>query len=175
MDETVRTDGNDLLLCVRFKGVFAEPMEVADFPFDVQALRISICMNTRSDGPLPVNFVMSSRSRAIISSDGMALVANLYEVVPTGVPGCDLFVTTENSGSEGREFPTCQVDTMLRRRPGFVMLNVPLPMGCICFMSGFTFLVPVTQQSTKLSVSLTLVLTASAYKYVVSNMLPAIN
>ena len=52
----VRREGDDLVLRFRVSGVFVEVMELQEYPFDVQALTISIQLNCRTNGPMPVRF-----------------------------------------------------------------------------------------------------------------------
>ena len=50
--------GQDLSLNCRWEGVFFEEFELQQFPFDRQALTISLSINSRTRGMLPVEFVL---------------------------------------------------------------------------------------------------------------------
>lgn len=58
VDSKVLTRGNDLVLVMRYDGVFTEVYELDDFPCDHQALTITFNINCRISGPLPVELVV---------------------------------------------------------------------------------------------------------------------
>ena len=50
----VQKRGNDLVIAVRFAGEFSEVFELENYPFDVQGLTITLNINCRYHGPMPV-------------------------------------------------------------------------------------------------------------------------
>jgi hypothetical protein len=163
----VRREGDDLVLRFRVSGQFVEVMELQEFPFDVQALTFSIQLNCRTTGPMPVRFGVPSDLETSIDSEGMALISLEYERL-----GGMVVEATEVERAKGRTFPTLRVSMMLKRRPVSVLINCALPMGIFAFLSGLQFLIPVSDQGTRLEVTLNLILTTAAYKYAISTMTP---
>merc|ERR1719230_2514937 len=72
-------------------------------------------------------------------------------------------------------YPTIVISARVYRRQGFVLLNVALPMSVFVLLSVLQFAVPPDEQDSRLAVTLTLVLTAAAYKYTVAGMMPSIS
>ena len=54
MDFTMQVDDNDVHLKSRWEGRFHEDMELQDFPADTQALKMSLCINCRTKGMMPL-------------------------------------------------------------------------------------------------------------------------
>ena len=79
----VRVDGDDLLLCTRFRGDFLQVMELREYPFDTQNLTVVMACNCRVDGPLPVWFAVSetrAKEPVHLSEEGAAYVEQSYAV-----------------------------------------------------------------------------------------------
>jgi hypothetical protein len=64
---------------------------------------------------------------------------------------------------------------VIHRFPEFYIWNIAVPMLFLTSMGAASFLIPADALADKLSVSLTLLLTAAAYKIVVSSSLPQIS
>merc|ERR1712151_1146994 len=79
-----------------------------------------------------------------------------------------------NLSGRHRTYPIMNVTMDVQRRPVYYMWNVVVPLLSFVLMAFTTHFVPCTEVADRLSLSLTLVLTAAAYKFVVSGMLPAI-
>ena len=73
VDKLVRCEGDDVLIACRWEGVFFERYELYDFPFDLQALTMSLSINCRTTGPIPASFACSSDSGTTVSSDEQLL------------------------------------------------------------------------------------------------------
>ena len=72
-------------------------------------------------------------------------------------------------------FGNLQVKLQVKRRPAFFIYNVSIPMALFAWMSLVSFALPVDDGGSRLSVSLTLVLTTAAYKFVVAQSIPAVS
>ena len=156
------------MLWLRVKGDFLEVMELEMYPFDQQALTVSIGLTTRLDGPFPVKFVADQRAKTSLQPDGFKLVETEY------VCGEVVLLGTE-TGTEGRRFPRLNISVMISRRPAYALVNVALPLGIVALLAGLQFLVPLEEMESRLSISLTLLLTTAAYKFTISTMVPAIS
>ena len=64
---------------------------------------------------------------------------------------------------------------LVGRQPTFYLLNVGLPVFFFAPMAMLQFGVPRDQVDARLSVSLAIVLTATAHKYTVSSLVPAVS
>ena len=56
--KVLQEDG-DLELRLYYSGKFHESLELQDYPFDDQYLTVSLCINCRRDGKMPVRFAIS--------------------------------------------------------------------------------------------------------------------
>ena len=165
----VRREGDDLVLRFRVSGVFGEVMELQEYPFDVQALTFSIQLNCRTSGPMPVRFAVPADLEQSVDEQGCALIAIEYER-QAGL----IVEATEVERAKNRAFPTLRVSMMLKRRPESVLVNCAAPMGIFALLSGLSYLIPVSDQGTRLELTINLILTAAAYKYAISTMTPAV-
>ena len=82
---------------------------------------------------------------------------------------------TTIGASAKRRFPAVHFRACVSRRPGFVMLNVMLPTAVIALLSVTTFLVEIELTISKLDLSVTILLTAVAFKYATAAYLPQIS
>jgi hypothetical protein len=102
-----------------------------------------------------------------VSQDGFDILQSAY------IQECTQVLSTV-TGTKDRVFPMLQCSLFVRRRHGYIIHNIAYPMGSFAFMAGFQFCVPAAATADRLSVSLTLVLTAAAYKTHISTMTPHI-
>ena len=137
------------------------------FPFDMQELSIDIAINCRSTGSFPVDFRVAPDAVFGASRNGFAL----YQCY-----GLDSRMTYLHrfTGDDPPSYPTITISARVYRKPEFVLVNVFLPIAVFVILTGLQFSVPVSDQDTRLSVSLTLVLTAAAYKFSIATMLPSV-
>jgi hypothetical protein len=153
---------------LRIKGEFLEVMQMENYPFDIQALTFTIGVSARRNGPFPVDFIADKRAKKSVQPDGFALVETEYRIQ-------ELVLRAGESGTEERRFPRLHASLMVQRRPGYALINVALPMAGVATLCFVQFLLPVTDITDRLSISLTLLLTAAAYKFAISTMIPAIS
>jgi hypothetical protein len=166
---TIVTRGDDLIMMLKITATFLEPMELENFPFDIQALTISVRAGCRVDGPFPISFVADGSERKFIQDHGIELITHEYQV------GGELAISAGEIGTEGRCFPWLKISVMVKRRPGYALWNVMLPTGAVAMMASLQFLVPLTDMGTRLETSLTLSLTAAAYKLCISSATPDVS
>eukprot|EP01046_Picozoa_sp_COSAG06_P036925 COSAG06_NODE_4121_length_4549_cov_6.008539_3_plen_209_part_00 len=173
-DINIVEKGNDLFVWLKIHGEYCEPMELENYPFDIQALTFSVRLGCRVDGPFPTRFVSSANtfpSGTSIQPDGVEPIIHEYEI------GDEVVVEATEMGSESRRFPRLNISVMVKRRPGYTLWSVVLPVGVIAMMANIPFLVPLTDihhMAVRLTVSLTLTLTAAAYKVAIESMTPNI-
>jgi len=168
MDSSIRTDGKDLIIDMRFNGTFIENMELQWYPFDEQTLNVSLALNCRSDGPMPSSFVVDDTTSKIVNADAIQRIEQEYSLEGAKT----MLLVAAHTGAAGRQFPTLQASILISRRSGYVLTNVALPMAVYAFMSLSQFSVPMTDTADRLSVSITLVLVVAAYKFSISSFIP---
>jgi len=169
LDSNVIKSGDDLVLSMRFEGEFFENMELESFPFDMQELSIDIAINCRPNGKLPVDLVVAQDAQIGVSEHGFAL-HQLYDL------DARMTYVERVTGDETSScYPTITISARVYRRPGFVIYNVIIPMAAFVIMAGMQFTIARDNQDARLAVSLTLVLTAAAYKFSISGMVPSIS
>jgi hypothetical protein len=169
LDQSVRAEGDDLVLNYRFEGSFSEVMEMEDFPMDVQDLTVSVCWNCRTTGMMPLEIVNSPQlSTGVIAAgfvDGM--MWDLHTELD--VRPCEV------GRDPSRMFPTVELVMLVGRQPKFFLLNIALPVFFFVPMAMLQFTVPREATADRLSVSLAIVLTAVAHKYSMTTLVPAIS
>ena len=70
--------------------------------------------------------------------------------------------------------PCLNISLLAMRRPEYYLWNIEVPMFVLTSLTGLTWAVPPTDVADRLSVSLTLVLTAVAYKLTVAANIPQV-
>lgn len=177
-----RGDGSDIFCQVRFAGTFHERLELHHFPFDEQLLQILIVFNCRREGVVPVE-VSASGVEATVVNQGFRLHDLWYLVRPINAmsaPGKagdgELNVREYTYGLPPRSFPGLLLSGTVQRRPTYYLVNIALPMGSFVLLSFLQFTLPASENAhNRLAITLTLVLTAAAFKQSVSSMLPSIS
>jgi len=169
LDSNVLKVGDDLVLSMRFEGEFFENMELENFPFDMQELSIDIAINCRPNGKLPVDLVVANDAQIGVSEHGFAL-HQLYDLDYRMT-----FVERVIGDVTSSCYPTITISARVYRKPGYVIFNVLIPMATFVIMAGMQFTIDRANQDARLAVSLTLVLTAAAYKFSISSMIPSIS
>ena len=74
-----------------------------------------------------------------------------------------------------RKFPAMRMTAKLQRRPTYFLVNIALPMGAFVLLSFLQFTVPREKSDHRLTITLTLVLTAAAFRQSVASLLPKIS
>jgi len=152
-------------LTMRVTGTFREQFELGWFPFDTQ----------------PLNLIVTSKHRANVFSlygeQEASRVRTEYMVLPEFLMSPVQFCVARTGGHTdlvSLSYPLLYMGVVAKRRHGYYSWNVFLPTLLLTAMAISTFAVPATDVADRLSVILTLVLTAVAFKFVVSQSLPNI-
>ncbi|XP_077995614.1 cys-loop ligand-gated ion channel-like isoform X2 [Glandiceps talaboti] len=156
-------------LNIRLKATFKEPMELYDFPFDYQDLTI------RMMSDWPDTDLLFVKNMAIKDSIRRDTFTGAQEwVLHHHVFSRPVDEDREMTGSH-RKYPLYHITTHVSRRIGYYLWNVALIMFLIVGMSFASFSVDPAEPADRLSVTLTLLLTSVAFKFVVSQSLPTIS
>lgn len=177
-EKKVMREKDDLILSFRVEGEFTVTLVLEDFPVDTHVLPVNLVLCCRKQGKLACELVIPHGAAGYVIADGNHL-HQLFKIKATadedGQPcgECDLEVY--DHGRKGREFPALSCAVTVRRRPGFFLTNVTVPMGLFSLLSLMQFQLPTEDVTDRLSISLTLLLTAAAYKFATSSLVPAIS
>ncbi|EOD20545.1 hypothetical protein EMIHUDRAFT_450971 [Emiliania huxleyi CCMP1516] len=158
---TVRDDGEDLLIQLRFEGRFYQPMRLHAFPFDSQELSIKFIILCRVDGPAPAEVNVSPRVICRLVDSGFA---PRFQWRPKGQVRCHAGTHEAN----GRTFPKFGASVRVARESRFYVTNVALPTAVFSGLAFTLFAAQPSEPMERLSVAFTLLLTMAAYKITVS-------
>jgi len=160
------------------EGAFSEPYELKSFPFDVQALTLKMtssipCEVMQGSGPpkeiLSFSELPSATSVVQVSNFG---ASNTYEL--SSRVKCTPGKTSAKQSTTGTVRPTFYMKMKVKRMASTYMWNFILPLFLIVLMTFSAWGIEVGEVGERLSVSLTMVLTAIAMKLQVSDKLPTI-
>lgn len=170
LDKAVMRSGPDLLLNTRYQGTFTEAFELENFPFDAQPLSISMVINCRESGPVPVSLRLEENlAKSVDPRKSFALYQQYHLADLINVR---LGKTTTVSD---RVFPTMAITFLVARRPAFVLTNVALPTLLISTLSFVPFMLHADVYiADRFALLFALVLTTVAFKSTIATMVPAI-
>jgi hypothetical protein len=159
----------------RGKGVFAEEFELQRFPFDEQFLNITMSVlksrhlvTLQANEQYPSTFVCSNFQ-----------MGNIYAVAYE-----DLVLTTKafsnaKESASGLVYPRFAFSILFLRKPMYYITNIAIPMMVLTYLAFLSFAVSFDgsrlDTSDRLSITLTLLLTAVAYKFVVASAIPQVS
>ena len=150
-------------------GTFHVMFELREFPLDRQFLYVhlkSLCANEKK---VPVRLEVPEGGLVTVDAENFAL-SNVWRLKQ--------LVTIENRPISikelGLSYPGLRFVLCVHRRPGYYIVNVVMPTGLIVLLTGTQFQIAAEDVADRLSVSVTLLLTAVAFKLVTSTMTPAV-
>eukprot|EP00928_Gymnodinium_smaydae_P088582 TRINITY_DN72651_c0_g1_i1.p1 TRINITY_DN72651_c0_g1~~TRINITY_DN72651_c0_g1_i1.p1 ORF type:complete len:512 (-),score=55.08 TRINITY_DN72651_c0_g1_i1:124-1659(-) len=161
----------DLHMIIKLQGTFFERMELGDFPFDIQQLKMTMSFNCAAEGVVPVAFANVTNAALSIDMDTFAL-SNMWTLFPFLRVDC-----IDVTPMPATTYPAITLKAVVARRPGFFIHNVFFPMCVLTSLSILQFLIPGHQDKVdaRIHYSSTIVLTSATYKLFVSNHLPTIS
>lgn len=160
-------------------GTFSETLELAWFPFDRQQMSVKMHLG-RSEkevvleplGLRPLKDASRNERESMsheFSSRGF-LEDNIWTVVRSNRHGRAIWVSRNSSHAEDAR--SVDITVFLRRRSLYYVWNIYLPMFLLTLMTGANLVIPICEVADRLSVNLTLILTAVAYKFIAAQDLP---
>jgi len=144
----------------RYTGIFSQELKLEHFPWDNQALRIRIRMPNKSDRYR--YFKAEPESKRKMKQWVTLAEWDIYQ------SKVDLSMTKDGKGEYTIIIPTL-------RKSGYYVRDVMMVTTGICLLSFSAFAMPVTDLADRMSVLLTVLLTAIAFKLVISDSLPKIS
>lgn len=156
-----------------------QTLDLADFPFDAQIFRIAIEMEGLDTSACKfVPFADDIRSgatgsRKLLSFADMQLHDNLKS---QSVPVPFHFEATNPKRSRrGLSYSALVVELVFERRASYYIWNVGAIMLVICSFGFAAWAIPNTEVQDRLGVDFTLLLTAVAFKLLITEMLPRLD
>ncbi|KAI8500090.1 hypothetical protein Bbelb_224070 [Branchiostoma belcheri] len=153
----------------RIRATFKEQMELFDFPFDNQELTIQLM----SDWPIgQVEFAKNMGIKDTIRTDTFT---GSQEWELFGHLLCKPSITNQDQSTSHYRYPLYNITAHVQRKMGFYVWNIAFIMFLIMALSFTAFSVPPNEPADRLGVTLTLLLTSVAFKFVVTQSLPTIS
>ena len=146
------------------RGSFREGFELEHFPFDVQPLTITVsCNRSSSEVELLEDCYTGTKS----------ILRNQFTVMTD----FDLSgpVMQSRTDEDLKKYPLLHVYFVGQRRAAYYMWNIALPNFLLSALVFTSFAIAPEDLADRLSVTLTLVLTSVAFKYMVAQELPRIS
>eukprot|EP00933_Yihiella_yeosuensis_P026945 TRINITY_DN20908_c0_g1_i1.p1 TRINITY_DN20908_c0_g1~~TRINITY_DN20908_c0_g1_i1.p1 ORF type:complete len:402 (-),score=63.49 TRINITY_DN20908_c0_g1_i1:92-1207(-) len=157
----------------KLSGKFGESLELQSFPFDSQELNVWLRIG------IPIIRAGHEDMSFFLEDSGQSKVClHVFTLKNTWVKPqyVDVRLTTTKASHNSKQdqFYLLKVTAVATRRPFYYVLNIVTPMFSIALMSGAAVFIHKGDVGDRLSASLTLILTAVAYKYIVAQMVPRI-
>jgi hypothetical protein len=150
-------------------------MELEHFPLDEQDLSVDLSLDQ------PANCAVLCRNRQFPSSmtEHNFPLTGVYSLFFKSVLFDNFGYTDKADSSSGMVYSSWKNTVKIQRKSGFYVSNVVIPMASFSLLSFLSFGIledgTKMDTSSRLSITLTLLLTAVAYKFVVSSSLPQIS
>ena len=160
-------------LCFKYfvRGTFSEKFELGAFPFDTQ--RMTLCLSSAiPEGAIDLREIQPN---AEIRRSGTVSTRNFAQSSAYNLEHEVYFRRTSSDKADSTSDqvrPMLLISMVTRRKPFYFVWNIVVPHLLINLMSLGVFAIPSTDTADRLSVSLTMVLTAVAFKLQVASDLP---
>lgn len=163
-EEVEISSSGNVRLTQRVWGQFSQPLQLRDFPFDSQLLQVTFVSPGHNDGAVVLRKNPES---------GFQL-ADSFSISDWRLVGSSSEVSERQILTGGRVVPTYQASINMHRNPRYFYINVILPLVLIICMSWIVFWIPSSQMGPRISVSVTAMLTLTAYRFAIGSSLPKI-
>lgn len=161
--------GNAINIVFEVEGSFVELFELKHFPFDHQSVTAKLRIQCALEGKVPVVFTGLHTAVEVVDVENFSL-QNTWDIEKRLEVHCESV-----SPMEGRTYPLLKFTAHVNRKPWFYVWNVIVPMSMLSLAAFLQFEVAESDVADRASISLTLLLTAVAYKLVTAGMVPAIS
>jgi len=155
----------DVMYRQRVWGTFSEPLDLKEFPFDHQDFAVQFVALVDRERTIELvsdSEVPSGMADRLTLADWKITGLRVNNEPFTAIPGQPLI-------------PGFAVVLTGQRHVGYYLFNIILPLMLITVMSWLVFWIHPGQAGTKISVSVTSMLTLIAYRFMISGFLPSIS
>lgn len=149
----------------RFLGEFSQPLELVDFPLDSQLLGIRI--NAVERRLNEIEFVAAE--------NGPSGIADRLSVSDWKIERVNLDFTPFQPLPGMRKVPSFEFQVEVSRLRGYYTMKMFVPLLLIVGMSYLALWVPLPITNTRVSVSVTSMLTLIAYRFMIDGLLPRVS
>eukprot|EP00808_Paulinella_micropora_P011255 g7706.t1 len=175
------------VVCYRLQAVaqFQEKMELKLFPVDSQNLSLELMSGYETAFPedgadqdpkaeYRVHLIqnLSTKYRSFVNNKNF-FFDNEYDIEPGVKFEQDLTLPSESASN--RQYPILRISAVIRRKYQFWGWNVVLPLFLLTSTSSACLAVPQNNVGDRTSITLTMMLTTVAYKYLIAGNLPNIS
>lgn len=168
LDCNVFGSKGNIVVQTRVEGTFTEKFELQSFPYDCQSCTFIMMFACAQEGHIPVAIDLPPGFANYVDVENFTL-SNHYHLDAL------MDVSVDVSRGRTRTFPILKMTARARRVAGFYEINVCAPLGSFVLMTLTSFCLEPDNVEGRLSVSLTMVLVAVAYKFALTTMLPPLS
>ena len=148
---------------VRVWGYFSQPLDLREFPFDAQTINIQVV----AAGYSP--------DQVVITPSPLSAIGDHLSVADWAVTSWRLATDIEVPGPEGIQDASITMLLEAERQTGYYWLKVIAPLILIVAMSWAVFWIDPKDTGTKISITITAMLTLIAYRFAIGASLPEIS
>jgi hypothetical protein len=177
-ENAMRVDDNnwDYSFKYRYNSVLGEEFELGNFPFDLQDLSILATLNLPSSR---AELIPNEEYPSIFHRDSFRL-SSIYTVTHGEQVHTTASLSLPSESSAGHTYPRVQFVMNLTRKQGYYAWNIALPMAVLTALTALSIGVQESDGSRlstgdRLQITLTLLLTSVAFKFVVAESLPRVS
>ena len=174
-----KVEGDDLLITLRFAGMFAENFELEAFPFDIQALQIRLFVDCcKREGRMPVEIEVDKQSEdkppnhfvrlggfqvadewdvATMPKDKKKILRGSLYAVPYEIE------TYDHEGKTST-FSSLRLTVTIRRKATFYVTNIMIQVMLLTGLGLMQFFLPSNVPEERMAVTLTMVLAIVGFK-----------
>ncbi len=149
----------------RVWGAFSQPLKLEDFPFDRQ--KFTIQLGSAGYSPQEVKLVPDQGSRTGIASK--------FSLVDWEILGWKVDIAPFAPSLEEDAFAGFSLSIEAKRKYGYFIIKVILPLFLIVMMSWVVFWIDPKESGTQISVAITTMLTLIAYRFAVGSDIPKVS
>ncbi len=147
----------------RFWGSFSQPLDLHEFPFDNQSIGIQVV--AADYGP----------NQVALSPSPLSGIGATFSIADWKVTDWRMITDIETTGQGQTQNPRISLFLDVERLRGYYWIKVIAPLVLIVAMSWAVFWIDPKDTGTKISITITAMLTLIAYRFAIGANLPAIS
>eukprot|EP00037_Helgoeca_nana_P018217 m.174172 g.174172 ORF g.174172 m.174172 type:complete len:385 (+) comp24352_c0_seq3:1995-3149(+) len=171
----------DLVEEVQVRGKFTSHFDMENFPLDTQELSVIIQCDRAVLRPGP-NVTTKQVVRLVVSDTNDPVPCTLVEsgvtIAPTLYHTQSMLIQAGHSdasdSSRGNVYSQIHSSIIIERQPGFFWWNAIFPTFLFTNLTFLSMAIPAEEAADRLAVTVSLILTAGAYKIIAANAVPEI-